>query len=354
MTDQSSEIDALFAKVEPSKFLNRYLSSEITEIAPDFDDETSGKSSKKSEQPEVDEEERNKRTLFLGNLPAKVTMHQIKSLVGKNLVESVRLRNYTLSKTPLKKQVAVRRHLIDENGTCSAYVVMNNESDVDEALNRLNGYEYMDHVIRADHAKLKGQKEKIDPDTNRRTVFIGHVPYDATEDEIRGYFEKCGEIHHVRIPCDERGKSKGVCYVTFVNEDDVSLALQFDGSAFRKEKITVQRSNPAKAEKMKKKKEQIETMKKERKLAKKDKPTGKFGNRKKRIQANPLKKANSKPRSKSVGSAQSTNTTKKTDTSFEGRHSKSSKLDQKNLNIRKYIKMRAHVNKKRKGSVNDS
>ena len=274
-------------------------------------------------------------------------MHQIKSLIGKNLVENVRLRSIAVSDTKLKKQVAVRRHMIDEDGTCSAYVVMKNVSDVEETINKLNGQEFMNHFIRADHAQMKGQKKKIDPDVNRRTVFIGHVPYDATEEEIRDIFKNCGEIHHVRIPRDENGKSRGVCYVTFVNEDDVALALQFNGSDFRKEKLTVQRSNPGKAEKIKKKKEQIEKMKKERKLAKKDKPTGKFGNRKKRYQASPSTRsksnAKSKPRSNSAE-----NSNKKTETSFEGRHAKVSKLDKKNLNIKKYIKMRAHVNKKRR------
>lgn len=351
MTDQSSSIDALFANIEPSKFLNRYLSPETTEIKPDIEPTVE---KKQDEQQEIDEEERNKRTIFLGNLPSTVTMHQIKSLVGKNLVENVRLRNIALSDTRLKKQVAVRRHLIDEDGTCSAYVVMKNLSDVDEAIEKLNGSTFMEHIIRADHAKMKGQKLKIDQDTNRRTVFVGHVPYDAKEEEIHEIFKNCGEIHHVRILKDERGKSMGVCYVTFKNEEDVSLALQFNGSPFRKEKLVVQRSNPGKAEKIKKKKEQIEQMKKDRKLAKKDKPTGKFGNRKKRYQAPTTNRLNSntklKPRSKSVGSVAS----KKTDNTFEGRHSKASKLDQKNLNIKKYIKMRAHVSKKRKEAGGES
>ncbi|KAK8852759.1 RNA-binding protein 34 [Tritrichomonas musculus] len=352
MTDKSA-LDDLFNEPEPSKFLSTYLSTKITDLKPDFDEpEPQSSKQKQPEEPEVDEEERNKRTLFLGNLPTKATAHQIKSLIGNNLVESVRIRNIAVSDKKLKKQVAVRRHLIDEEGTCSAYVVMKNESDVDEAINKFNGYKFMENTIRADHATMKGQKNKIDNTINRKSVFVGHIPFDATEDDIRGIFENCGKIDHVRLLRDEKGKSRGVCYVTFESEDAIPWALQFNGSEFKKEKLTVQRSNPGKAEKTKKKKEQAENLKKERKLAKKDKPTGKFGNRKKRYQVKPGSNANTKakssPRSKSAEKGDSKNAGKKTDTSFEGRRARASKSDEKNQAIRNYIKMRAHVNKKRK------
>ena len=333
---EKSAIDELFGSAEPSKFLDRYLAKEIVEFphvqSKGSDEIEDIKSDHK--QSKIEEEERIKRTLFLGNLPASVTSHQITSLVGKKNVENVRIRSIALSNTKkeLSRQVAVRRHLVDGNGTCCAYVVMKSPEDVEEAIKKFNSYNFMDHVIRADHATLKGEKNVIDKDTNKRSVFIGHVPFDATEEEIRDIFKECGEIHHVRIPRDERGKSRGVAYVTFVNEDDVALALQFNGADFRKEKITVERSNPARAEKLKRKKEEKENKKKGAKLAKKDKPKGKFGNRKKQYKP---KKDTSAKTDKGDG--------------FEGRRSKP-KLSDKNQAIRTYIKMRAHINKKRRNA----
>lgn len=344
MSEQKSTptIDDLFGVAEPSKFLDVFRSNLSTEFEPDIEPSASD-SKRKRKQPKVDEEERNQRTLFLGNLPATVRPDHLKSLIGKDLVETIRLRNITLADTKLKKQVAVRRKLIKEEGTCSAYVVMKKPSQVDDAIAKFNGFEYMEHVLRADHATMKGEKGKIDKDVNKRTVFIGHIPFDTTEDEIRDIFKECGEIHHVRMLHDERGRSRGVCYVTFENEDDVNFALQFNGSDFKKEKLTVERSNPYKAERIKKKKELEEEKTKSRKLSKKDKPTGKFGNRKKQYQAKP------KPRSKSAGKEEGG---KKSDTSFEGRHAKTSKLDKQNLAIKKYIKMRSHVNKKKREAAN--
>ncbi|OHT00727.1 hypothetical protein TRFO_32508 [Tritrichomonas foetus] len=213
---------------------------------------------------------------------------------------------------------------------------MKKPSEVDDAITKFNNYKFMDHVLRADHATAKGEKNKVDRNTNKKSVFIGHVPFDATEEEIRDIFKECGEIHHVRIPRDDRGKSRGIAYVTFENEDDVALALQFNGSEFRKEKITVERSNPSKAEKIKKKKEEKENKKKGKKLDKKDKPTGKFGNRKKQYKPKPEKPASKKSDGKKDN--------------FEGRRAKP-KLDEKNQAIKTYLKMRAHVNKKRAASA---
>jgi RNA recognition motif-containing protein len=109
----------------------------------------------------------------------------------------------------------------------------------------------MDRILRVDQATEPGQKNRTDKRTNKLSVFVGHIPFDSTEEEVRGIFEVCGPIHHVRIPRNEKGQGRGIAYVTFQEEEAVPLALRFDKAAFRNQTIAVQRSDPIKAERTK-------------------------------------------------------------------------------------------------------
>ena len=41
-------------------------------------------------------------------------------------------------------------------------------------------------------------------------LFVGNLPYDTTEDEIRDHFSSVGELSYVSIPLDrETGKKRG-------------------------------------------------------------------------------------------------------------------------------------------------
>lgn len=60
----------------------------------------------------------------------------------------------------------------------------------------------------------------------KTTLFVGNVPYDADEEEIREFFRKCGEVDYVRIIRDKiTFQSHGFCYVKMKNLDSVKKAL---------------------------------------------------------------------------------------------------------------------------------
>jgi RNA recognition motif-containing protein len=197
---------------------------------------------------------------------------------------------------------------------------------VTAAIDKLNGITFMDRVLRVDQATEPGKKNRIDKQTNRLSVFVGHVPFDATEEEIREIVEACGPIHHVRLPRNEKGQTRGIAYITFQDEEAVSLALKFDKAAFRKQTITVQRSDPVKAERTKQKHEQLKGKGK----AKAKRMGGeKVKGKKEKLFEKPANKAAAK---------------------FEGKRAKEHK-DDKNQAIKTYLKMRAHVKRKRTNSV---
>jgi RNA recognition motif-containing protein len=199
-------------------------------------------------------------------------------------------------------------------------------SFVTEAIDKLNGTTFMDRILRLDQATEAGQHNCLSADINKRSVFIGQLPFSATEEEIAEIFKDCGKIHHVRIPRDPEGKSRGIAYITFDTQEAVDLALKFNKAQFGKQTITVQSSNPGKAEKMKKK--EIEGKKPGRKFSAKAK-----GDEQK---LGPKKRKNEKD----DGRGQN----------WEGKRARGHEHD-KNQSKKTFLKMKAHVRKKRSKSV---
>lgn len=315
----ANPIDALFSKPQPSALAGRILGTEKLEIPEEKPERTPAK----AEHEEISEDERLQRTVVICNLPNKCNARDVKKLFPKGVVINIRFRAIKLTDTKLPRKVAVRRGEIDEDGTCNAYVFVKSPADVTSAIDKLNGTTFMDKVIRVDQATAPGKKNRVDRETNKKSVFIGHVPFDMTEEELRDVFLSCGAIHHVRIPRDEKGKGRGIAYVTFEDEESIDFALKFNKAEVRGQVLLVERSNPAKGEKIKKKKAEA--------AKQKGKGKGKPKTEKKKEKKGEQKKGDEKP-------------------VFEGRRAKPH-MEDKNKAIKTYLKMRAHVKRKRQGSV---
>lgn len=71
-----------------------------------------------------------------------------------------------------------------------------------------------------------------------RTVWIGGLPVDVTEDMIQSLFERCGDIKEVRL---DRSKRSGTlfCHVEFESSDSVDRAVRLSGERLNHSKIRV-------------------------------------------------------------------------------------------------------------------
>jgi RNA recognition motif-containing protein len=71
-----------------------------------------------------------------------------------------------------------------------------------------------------------------------RKLYIGNLPFSATEDAIREYFAQVGEVHSVKIITDrETQKSRGFCFVEMENAD--TAIAELNGKELDGRKITV-------------------------------------------------------------------------------------------------------------------
>ncbi|EOA23583.1 hypothetical protein CARUB_v10016779mg [Capsella rubella] len=74
-----------------------------------------------------------------------------------------------------------------------------------------------------------------------KKLYVGGIPYQSTEDEIRSYFRSCGVI--TKVDCKMRpedGAFSGIAFITFETEDGAKRALAFDRAAMGDRFLTIQ------------------------------------------------------------------------------------------------------------------
>ncbi|XP_071475935.1 RNA-binding protein 34 isoform X2 [Marmota flaviventris] len=173
---------------------------------------------KKIEINQEEERLKNERTIFVGNLP--VTCNKKIPAEG------------TLS----KKLAAIKRKIHPDQKNINAYVVFKDEIAATKALKR-NGAQIADGFrIRVDLASETSSRDK-------RSVFVGNLPFKVEESAVEEHFLDCGSIVAVRIVRDPvTGVGKGFGYVLFKDTDAVHLALKLNNSELMGRKLRVMRS----------------------------------------------------------------------------------------------------------------
>ena len=61
---------------------------------------------------------------------------------------------------------------------------------------------------------------------------MGNIPFDATEEEIKAYYERFGEVKEVFIPKSADGNGRGFAFVTMAEEDTDRAIEATDGVEF--------------------------------------------------------------------------------------------------------------------------
>eukprot|EP00045_Choanoeca_perplexa_P004886 m.41273 g.41273 ORF g.41273 m.41273 type:complete len:329 (-) comp12821_c0_seq1:172-1158(-) len=80
---------------------------------------------------------------------------------------------------------------------------------------------------------------------SQATVFIGNIPYDATDDELKAIFGKAGEIVHFRVVLDqETGRSRGFGFCEYTDEASAETALRnLNNHEFKNRTLRVDRAS---------------------------------------------------------------------------------------------------------------
>jgi cold-inducible RNA-binding protein len=71
-------------------------------------------------------------------------------------------------------------------------------------------------------------------------IYIGNLPYQATEQDVQTLFAQFGDIENVAIIKDrDTGRPKGFGFVTFAAQNSAQDALKMDGQDFQGRPIKV-------------------------------------------------------------------------------------------------------------------
>lgn len=70
-------------------------------------------------------------------------------------------------------------------------------------------------------------------------LYVGNIPFSATEHELRDYFAACGEVARVDMVVDrDTGRSRGFCFVD-IDEAGAREALALSGSEFGGRRLVI-------------------------------------------------------------------------------------------------------------------
>ncbi|MBO8182441.1 MAG: RNA-binding protein [Archaeoglobus sp.] len=77
-------------------------------------------------------------------------------------------------------------------------------------------------------------------------IYVGNLPFEAKEDDLRKVFEAYGEVESVNIIKDRfSGKSRGFAFVEMPTEDEAKAAIEaIDGSYLNGREIKVNVARP--------------------------------------------------------------------------------------------------------------
>ncbi|XP_077428155.1 RNA-binding protein 34 isoform X2 [Vanacampus margaritifer] len=192
-------------------------------------------------QEKQEEQSKNQRTVFVGNLPVGCTK---KTLLGifraDGAIESIRFRSMVREDPAMSRRVAaIKRQAHPSVQRINAYVVFKEPQGVAKALQR-NGMEMEnDFIIRVDRVGSKAAQNH----DHKRSVFVGNLNFELKESALRRHFEECGAVEAVRLVRDHKtGLGKGFGYVLFESCDSVQLALKLEGSKLEGRSIRIKRS----------------------------------------------------------------------------------------------------------------
>jgi len=171
------------------------------------------------------DEDKEKRTIFIGNLPSNATKQQIKSLLREcGEIETIRFRGAARpDMITTKKQSIIQRKFHEKRHNIIAYARFKDVECTHKSL-KLDGHKIGEQTIRID---LAASKEDTSQNRDQsKAIFVGNLGFATDEDQVREHFGQCGKITEVRIVRDSQtGIGKGFCYVNFASSESVKTAL---------------------------------------------------------------------------------------------------------------------------------
>jgi nucleolar protein 12 len=171
------------------------------------------------------------RTVFVGNVPVGTGVKQLrKHFASFGAVESVRFRAAAAENPKMPQKAAVIKGELTGEALC-AYVVFDAQTSCARAI-AASGQVAFGRHLRIDAASAAGEGSAAGKlhDT-KKSVFLGNLPHEVSDEALWSLFSPCGRIAYVRIIREQRTQvGKGFGYVGFHEAGSVERALALHGT----------------------------------------------------------------------------------------------------------------------------
>ena len=79
-----------------------------------------------------------------------------------------------------------------------------------------------------------------------RKLYVGNLPYSATQESLQGTFSQCGEVDSVNVITDrDTGQIKGFAFVEMSSDSEAQKAIQeLNGASIDGREIKVNEAKP--------------------------------------------------------------------------------------------------------------
>jgi cold-inducible RNA-binding protein len=175
------------------------------------------------------------KKIYVGNLPAPTTEHELGSLFAR-----------------VGRVMSVRIMRDRDTGRPKGFgFVEMSEEEVDQAIHQLNGVALHGHALSVSEARPRPEPSAGQGNSSNR-LFVGNLPYEATEVEVKNLFAAVGPVVFVSLPVErESGRPRGFAFVDFSERADAEEAVRrfhqqpFKGRALMVSEARARESHPS-------------------------------------------------------------------------------------------------------------
>ena len=129
-----------------------------------------------------------------------------------------------------------------------AFVDVSSEEEIDVVVNQLHGTMVGEREMRVARSIPQSEKQNKPraPKPNGKKLYVGNIPFAASQEDISALFEPYGDISDVYIPANrDTGMGRGFGFVTILQEEGALKAIEeMDGVEFDGRRLVVNEPLP--------------------------------------------------------------------------------------------------------------
>jgi nucleolar protein 12 len=172
--------------------------------------------------PKKDEVEDLDSTVFVGNVPIEHSQKEVRKIFAQyGKINKIWFRSIPVTQESKLKRKAncILKQYQEGADSKNAYVKFEERESAEKAC-AVNGLKVEEHTLRVSLCL----DDNLDYET---TVFVGNLPLDIKEEELRNHFSSVGNLVNVRVVRDKiTHRGIGIGYVRFTDKPSIFFPIQ--------------------------------------------------------------------------------------------------------------------------------